>query len=88
MSATTDTSRIFGLFSQFPPIRRIEATGTDGQEYLPHQDERMFYIDVPGNDSYLVNIVTSDGVLSYPNTYVANGSDKMLTPDMATATGG
>lgn len=83
--ATTVMARVFGLLSDFPPINSVTCAGQDGTQYTATIDNMMFYIDVPSNDSYAVQVFTADSVLSYPKIYIPSGSSYQLTANNATS---
>lgn len=85
----TDASiqRIFGFFDDWPPVQNITCTSLAGQAYNSDQDDKQWWVDVPGNDSYLITLFTVDGTYTQSSLYVPVGQNKYLTPDACTKVG-
>lgn len=88
--ATTQpsTQRIFGFFDDWPPISKISCVSLGGKSLSETQDAKQWSIDVPGNDTYAVTVITVDGTFVAPSLYVPVGQNKYLTPDGCTKVGG
>ena len=88
--ATTAASkqRIFGFFDDWPPIKSISCTNLAGTNWPDAQDDKEWSIDVDGNDTYSVTVVTTDGTYIAPSLLVGVGQNKYLQPGDCVKVGG